>query len=55
MEPSTLLINNIFFFSFYLVDMVRSDENEEATLLNRTNGGPTIATSKLFYTAVTER
>lgn len=29
--------------------MVRNDENEEATLLNRTNGGgPTIAPSKLY-------
>lgn len=40
----------ILYFSFYLVDMVRSDENEEATLLNRTNGGgPTIAPSKLSF------
>lgn len=30
--------------------MVRSDENEEATLLNRTNGGgPTITPSKLLF------
>ncbi|KAJ6637954.1 Equilibrative nucleoside transporter 3 [Pseudolycoriella hygida] len=48
--PLTLLIGQykFCFWSkyryFYIVDMVRSDENEEATLLNRTNGGgPTVA------------